>query len=125
MKKLEDAKIKLECSRYKRFLGQDELKDFSIKIDEKRFNEEVFENNSNYKIIDLTEYNELSLESSLSALERIKKYLLLHIETEKKKALEQIEIKYMQQIFDLDQSIIQKKEILKKIKQENAEEPLI
>ncbi len=125
MKKLEDAKIKLECSRYKRFLGPDELKDFSIKIDEKRFNEEVFENNSNYKIIDLTEYNELSLESSLSALERIKKYLLLHIETEKKKALEQIEIKYMQQIFDLDQSIIQKKEILKKIKQENAEEPLI
>jgi hypothetical protein len=92
MKKLEDAKIEWKYSKYERFLGPEELKEFSIKIDEKRFNEEVFKNNLNYNLHDFTEYNELDLNTSLNSMIRLRDALNKRIEKEKLDLIEKLKV---------------------------------
>lgn len=74
MKRLEDEKIEWEVSKYKRFLGPDELKEFSINLIEKEFNEKVFKNKLNCDLHDLSECD--SFNSGLETYQRLKEGML-------------------------------------------------
>jgi|GEM_PF-3215045 len=99
MRKLEDAIITYTYSRYHRWLGPDELQDFSIKIGKKQFEEEIFK--SGDKMIDLTEYAELDLNHQLQSMINLRQGFLDKIEkdiNEKIKNLRQ-ENYFIQKIF--------------------------
>ncbi len=90
MKRLEDADISWKSSKYERFLGPEELKEFSIKINEKEFNEKIFGNKLDYNLRDLTSCEELDLNTSLNSIIRLSDALNKRIQEEKTNFIERL-----------------------------------
>lgn len=77
MKKLEDEDLSWKISKYERFLGPDELKEFSIKVNEKEFNEKIFKNKIDRNFHDFSECD--SFNSGLKTFIRLKEGMLKKI----------------------------------------------
>ena len=109
MKRLEDANISWESSKYQRFLGPDELKEFSIKIDEEKFNKEVFKCKFK-RSLDLTKYTELDLNHSLRSTTNLRDALLKKIEVEKKTFLNDLKRNnyFIKNLFNIGSESMQK-----------------